>query len=324
MNADAGADAAGRTVAIVLRTRDRPILLARALCGILEQRWPHWHVVLVNGGDPEPVRALAETYATAFGDRLTVLQADPGSGPNGATALGLAHPACRGADWVALHDDDDAWHPEFLRAALRLGDDGAGWAAVACHGWRVEERMEAAGVVEVARQPGFSDPNPLDLAAVVRSDPVPAICLLMRRDALDRMPTPDGADLATALLLEGEIGVVPRRLAFSYRRRDAAGPYANRSGQAEADAVAAVLRRNRLLRAAPPGGAGLLPALAVALAPALGTVNDRLDRNGGWGHGRHADTQERLIRLEAAIAALERTLRPFNRLWSMLARLKRR
>lgn len=327
------------TVSIVLRTRDRPILLARALCGILGQTHEDWRLILVNAGAPGPVEALARTYATAFGDRLTLLPA-PDAAPDRAAALGLAQAGA--ADWVALHDDDDAWHPDFLRAGL--AGAAADHVAVACHGWRVEERMEADGVVEERREPGFSDPYPLELARLLGGPGVPPICLLMRGAVLDRLRRTgaiaghDAAGLASALLLEGEIGVVPRRLAFTYRRITRAGPYANRSaGLDRRDGIAAILRRNRLLREAASGAAGpagIVPALEAALAPSLQAVQDRLDRNGGWGHGRHADTQERLIRLEAAVAALlqrsdrtldaltalEPVLRPLGRIWDALER----
>ena len=330
------------TVSIVLRTRDRPILLARALCGILGQTHADWRLILVDAGAPGPVEALARTYATAFGDRLTLLPA-PDADPDKAAALGLARAGA--ADWVALHDDDDAWHPDFLRAGL--AGAAAEQVAVACHGWRVEERMEADGVVEERREPGFSDSYPLELARLLGGPGVPPICLLMRGPVLDRLRQAgtiaghDAAGLASALLFAGEIGVVPHRLAFSYRRGTRAGPYANRSdGIERQDGIDAILRRNQLLRAATTGQAGLagiVPALEAALAPSLQAVQDRLERNGGWGHGRHADTQERLIRLEAAIATLlhrsERTLdvlaayrpmlRPLGRMWDTLERPRR-
>ncbi len=330
------------TVSIVLRTHDRPILLARALCGILGQTREDWRLILVNAGAPDPVEALAETYATAFGDRLTLLHA-PDASPDRAAALGLARAGA--ADWVALHDDDDAWHPDFLRAGL--AGAAAEHVAVACHGWRVEERMEADGVVEESREPGFSAPYPLELARLLGGPGVPPICLLMRGAVLDRLHRAgaisghDAAGLATALLLEGEIGVVPRRLAFTYHRGTRAGPYANRALLLDRqDEVAATLRRNRLLREAASGAAGpagIVPALQAALAPSLQAVLDRLERNGGWGHGRHVDTQERLIRLEAAIATLlqrsERTLElleafapmlhPLGRMWNALERPRR-
>ncbi len=330
------------TVSIVLRTHDRPILLARALCGILGQTHADWRLTLINAGAPGPVEALARTYATAFGDRLTLLPA-PGADPDRAAALGLSEAAS--ADWVALHDDDDAWHPDFLRSGL--AGAAADHVAVACHGWRVEERMEADGVVEERREPGFSDAYPLELARLLGGPGVPPICLLMRGAVLDRLRQAgtiaghDAAGLASALLFEGEIGVVPRRLAFTYHRTTRAGPYANRSaGLDRRDEIAVTLRRNRMLRAAatgPAGLAGIVPALEAALAPSLQAVLDRLDRNGGWGHGRHADTQERLIRLEAVIATLlqrsertldgisafDRTLRPLARIWQALERPRR-
>lgn len=316
------------TVAIVLRTRDRPVLLARALASILAQTHQDWHLVLVNDGAPAPVDALASTYATAFGDRLSLLHAARPLGPDQAAELGIAHDATRLAGFVALHDDDDAWHPDFLRASLAFLGDGDD-VAVASQGWLVEERMEEGGVVEERRREDFSKPHPLDLADLLADGQVPLICLLLRRTVLDRMraaadrPLEYGAGFATALLLEGEVGVIPRRLGFSYRRDTRTGAYANRSEPD--DAAERTRHRNRLLRAlvaADPALLGLGPAIAAALAPEFAAIRERIDRNGGWGHGRHGDLQSRLIRIETAVEALQQSagtiLRPMQRAWHAL------
>lgn len=304
-------------MAIVLRTRDRPVLLARALGSILAQAHDDWQLVLVNdGGARAPVDALAATYASAFGTRLTLLHAEPATGPDGAVARALDLPVVRDAAFVALHDDDDAWHPDFLRDGLAVltGPGGNGFVGVACHEWQVEERLEDGGIVEERRQAGFSAPHPVELARTFDGAPMPLICLLFRRAALDRMRDAaagaglryGGAGFDTALLLTGEVAVIPRRLGFSYRRSLRAGPYANASGAADVVAERVRHRNDRLraLVAADPALPGLVPALTAALAPDIEAIMARFDRNGGWGHGRHAELQARLIRIEATLDAM--------------------
>mgnify|MGYP001763085457 CR=1 FL=1 len=66
-------DATGGSVAILMRTRDRPVLLARAFASVLSQRCDDWHLFVVNdGGDPAPVDALAARHETGFLGRITV------------------------------------------------------------------------------------------------------------------------------------------------------------------------------------------------------------------------------------------------------------
>jgi len=113
-------------VAIVLRTRDRPVLLRRALADVCAQAFPGWRLVVVNdGGDPAEVEKLLAEQP-GLGERVTVVHNEVPRGRAVAWNLGLA-----GADseYVAVHDDDDTWHPAFLaRTVAHL--DATGGAAV--------------------------------------------------------------------------------------------------------------------------------------------------------------------------------------------------
>lgn len=61
-------------VAIVVRTKDRPQLLRRALLNIDEQTFPDYSVVVVNdAGDPAAVDAVVAAAPPQTRDRTTVL-----------------------------------------------------------------------------------------------------------------------------------------------------------------------------------------------------------------------------------------------------------
>ena len=302
-------------VAIVLRTHDRPILLARALASILAQTHADWHLTLVNTGDPAPVEALVAVYQVAFGSRLQVRH--QAHSPHLAELLSVAAEPSTPGYW-ALHDDDDAWHPDFLRLTLAFLEhpQGRSHVAVATHCWEVTERIEEGGIVEEGRQGGFSAPHPVALSALLTGTTLPSICLLARAEAVAASsvapaPVAQIARLMIGLALAGEIGVIPRRLAFAYRRSSRVGPYANRSPPQSKDQppfldVAEANQRLRELAASVPALLGLLPATASLLAVETERVTAMLDRNAGWGHGRHADLQDRLIRIEAALDSLSR------------------
>lgn len=90
---------------IVVCTRDRPALLARALTSVLAEAGPDDEVLVVDDGSDPPVRLPAGRDG-----RIRMLRT-PGVGPAGARAAGLA--AARGA-YVAWCDDDDEWLPSHL------------------------------------------------------------------------------------------------------------------------------------------------------------------------------------------------------------------
>ena len=107
------------SVGVVIRTRDRPGFLARALASVQAQSFRNWHVALINdGGAPGPVDALLasdDDGAVIARARVTVLHLDPGVGRSAAFNRGLA---ALDTDFVTCLDDDDTWDPAFMSALL--------------------------------------------------------------------------------------------------------------------------------------------------------------------------------------------------------------
>lgn len=103
-------------VAIVVRTKDRPSLLRRALASIVAQEFALWECIVVNdGGDPTAVdEVLAEVSAPAR-ERIRAVHVTTSRGrwkSANAGVLGTTAPL------LVLHDDDDSWHPRFLAEAV--------------------------------------------------------------------------------------------------------------------------------------------------------------------------------------------------------------
>ncbi|MGI9393976.1 MAG: glycosyltransferase, partial [Boseongicola sp.] len=105
------------SVGIVTRTKDRAVLLRRALESVKNQTYPHWRLVVVNdGGDPTPVDEL---IGAAFeGDeRVNVIHHAKSKGMEAASVAGLA---LLDTDLAAIHDDDDSWAPDMLAIATKV------------------------------------------------------------------------------------------------------------------------------------------------------------------------------------------------------------
>ncbi len=320
---------AGSRVAVLMRTRDRPVLLARALASVLSQEHEDWHLVVVNdGGDPAPVDALVGRHDTGFAGRVAVLHHPQSLGMEAASNAALAEAERHGRfAHVAVHDDDDTWHPAFLRRTtgfLALAEN-ADKAAALTHWTVVRERLQGDGVVEDGRDPAPFDASVVELGAMLARNRYPPISLLLRRAAVDAagpfnaaMPVLGDWDYNLRVLLLGDIGVVPERLAFYHQRTASDGlpHYANTD--ADRHAVGAASYRNSRLRAL----AATDPA-ALSLIHVLGLQAERfheqaelqhirilanLDRNGLWGHARHEDLQARLVRVEATLERIEAQL----------------
>jgi hypothetical protein len=105
------------SVGIVMRTKNRTVLLRRALESVAKQTYPNWQLVVVNdGGDPEPVIALVQ--AVFGGDkRVSIIHHATSVGMEGASNAGLARLR---TELAAIHDDDDSWAPDMLAVATRI------------------------------------------------------------------------------------------------------------------------------------------------------------------------------------------------------------
>jgi glycosyltransferase involved in cell wall biosynthesis len=108
-------------VSVVIPTRDRPALAARAVASVLEQTYPALEVVVVDDGSQPPL-ALPEPLA---GDpRVRLVRCAGGRGAGAARNAGVA--LCRGP-LLAFLDDDDRFRPAKLErqvAALVAAGDG--------------------------------------------------------------------------------------------------------------------------------------------------------------------------------------------------------
>jgi glycosyltransferase involved in cell wall biosynthesis len=107
-------DAPTPTVSVVIPTRGRPALLARALRSVLAQTRGDLEVVVVADG-PDPT--VAAVVAAANDRRVRLVTLPIRGGASAARNAGIA--ASRGA-WIALLDDDDEWLPAKLERQLGL------------------------------------------------------------------------------------------------------------------------------------------------------------------------------------------------------------
>jgi glycosyltransferase involved in cell wall biosynthesis len=113
-------------VSIIVATRNRPKLLARALNSILAQTLQEFEVLIVDdGSDPEDVDQYEQIIRSLDG-RFSFLRPSapgtPGTGP--ATARNRGVSKARG-EYVAFLDDDDTWIlSDHLEVAVRSMQQG--------------------------------------------------------------------------------------------------------------------------------------------------------------------------------------------------------
>jgi hypothetical protein len=219
-------------VAVVVRTRDRPLLLRRALADVCAQSFGDWRIVVVDdGGDADVVDGVLGTHPGLAG-RVTVLH---NAEPRGMEAASNQGVRAGSSEFVAVHDDDDTWHPDFLArtvAHLRGSDD----VAVAVRTEIVWERIDGDCIQEIGREVFAADVHSFGLAGLLRTNRAVPISLLYRRTVLEeigpfREDLPVVGDWEFNLRLaqsEHRVGFLDGEpLAFWHQRPEAEGALAN-------------------------------------------------------------------------------------------------
>ncbi|CAH2601897.1 Glycosyltransferase [Rhodovastum atsumiense] len=291
------------SVAVIMRTKDRPLLLHRALASVLCQTSPNWHLYLVNdGGNREQLEDLLVDYDSAFGNRLTVVHHATSQGMENASNAGLS---LGREEFVAVHDDDDSWHPEFLEATTAFLSAPANehCVGVVTGCTQVTERLDDDDIEEIDRTVRRSNRTLVDLPALLVENRFPPICLLFRRAAVERIGPFNGAlpvlgdwEFNIRLLLLGEIDFLDRNLAnYHLRVRGSGAAYGNTvvDGQAQQQRQN-ILLRNSILRnaiAEQPATLGTVQAVLFAQSQAMQDgvpkappteITGRLDTLNGW------------------------------------------
>ena len=95
-------------------------MLRRCMASVLGQSFADWlHVIVNDGGNPYVVDLLVAEHATRYQGRVHVIHQPVGVGMQNASNLGIREAA---GDYLVIHDDDDSWQPEFLRACADFLD----------------------------------------------------------------------------------------------------------------------------------------------------------------------------------------------------------
>lgn len=216
-------------VDIIIRTKNRPAFLARALDDVLAQEFPDWHLYVVqDGGDPAPARALIDERD--FGDRSTLVALPAAQGIPAASNRGIEAGT---GEFIAIHDDDDTWHPAFLARTvehLRATED----LAVATRIEIVWEEQIGTRFVETGRELFHGAMLEVTYFDLLRFNHVVPIGMVFRRSAWEdlgpmdeRCEVVDDWVFNMSVARTGRFGLIDEVLAFWRQRRNATGDAGN-------------------------------------------------------------------------------------------------
>ena len=183
-------------VTVVTRTRNRPLMLKRAVQSVGAQSFQDLELVIVNdAGSTEPVESALASAPEWLRERTTVVTNETSHGREAALEDGLAASSC---EVFAIHDDDDSWEPGFLTACVAHLDEHPEHGAVATRCDVVDEMVTEEGLVERGHWVMTKDGESWTLIDTMVANYVPPISQLIRREVADRIGHWDGNLLTQA------------------------------------------------------------------------------------------------------------------------------
>ena len=105
------------TVAVIIPAFNRAVTLPRALDSVLMQTRPADEIIVIDDGSTDNTEEVLADYP----DVTVIRQAN--SGVSAARNRGIK---AAGAEWIALLDSDDSWHPQKLEMQLERLEQNPG------------------------------------------------------------------------------------------------------------------------------------------------------------------------------------------------------
>lgn len=176
-------------VSIILRTKDRPFFLERALRDIAKQKFRDFSVVIVNdGGSAEQVDKIVEQQGQNLPSRPEVF--------SNTTSVGRGRAWQQGFDatdspFFVVHDDDDTWDEEFLSKTVSYLEDNPDSTAVATRLEVVVESVEKSKIVEISRWIYHPEQSVISVTNLLRANTTVPIATLYRRSAVNDLSDPE-------------------------------------------------------------------------------------------------------------------------------------
>ncbi|HEY1085855.1 MAG TPA: glycosyltransferase family 2 protein [Candidatus Saccharimonadales bacterium] len=173
------------SVAVITRTKDRPKLLERALRSVHSQTFHDFmHVIINDAGDAEVVEQIVASHKQLVGDRVKIIHNKTSNGMEAAS-----NKAIKSVDstYIAIHDDDDTWHPDFLEKTVSHLEATGAYGVVVRTDKVIEELQHDGSVIHKKTEQWLPDVKAINLYRQCIDNQMTPITFLYRREVFDEV-----------------------------------------------------------------------------------------------------------------------------------------
>ena len=169
-------------ISVVTRTKDRPLFLSRAITDVSKQTYKDYeHIIVNDGGDKSEIESIVDGFEEEIRGKIKLFHRDKASG---APDTILSESVDYGdSEYVAIHDDDDTWHPEMLHRVVELLDSGSDGVAVRTD--NVYEKVKDGKIIKIKQDRFMPDLRSISLYDQCLDNQLTTVCFVYRRSAYE-------------------------------------------------------------------------------------------------------------------------------------------
>ncbi|MGG1617641.1 glycosyltransferase [Paenibacillus sp. NRS-1782] len=169
-------------VAIIMRTKNRPILLKRAVQSVMNQTYGNWEIQLINnGGDIKQLQHLLKQYSSDLLRKIKVSHTKKDLYMEVATNIGLANSQ---TEFVTLLDDDDTWSPDFLSICIENLEKNIEYDGVITSTYLIHEEISNEKIIQKSKVVFNPNLKKLTLLKIAKGNLFTTNSFVYRRDSL--------------------------------------------------------------------------------------------------------------------------------------------
>jgi glycosyltransferase involved in cell wall biosynthesis len=213
------------SVAVITRTKDRTMLLDRALKSIGAQTHQDYVVVIVNDSGKAAVENIIKKQTDQLRQKIKVINNPKNLGVGGALNTGIKGSESK---YIAVLDDDDTWDKDFLKETVGfLEDNNKKFKGVITASELIMEEVKDNHVKEISRQRLTPFTKDFNLFYISGANQFTINTFVYERDVLkkigyydEKLEVLEDWDFNIRFISSYDIGFIDKVLAYYHKRGD--------------------------------------------------------------------------------------------------------
>lgn len=238
-------------IAIITRTKDRPLFLKRAIDSVARQEFSDYvHVIVNDGGNAEDFNFLIASLPEHVKSKIKSFhRTESSNAPD--TIFNECIDRVK-SDYVAILDDDDTWHEDFLLQTTKCLDSNKNIGGTVVRTDKIIEKLDSEKIVPLKQERLFPNLQGISLYKQCIDNQLMTNSFVFRRDSYEAvgkydetLPVVADWEFGIRFLLKYDVEFIDPgyALAYYHHRKTKDNSFANHSHRKYVTLVA-----NRYLR----------------------------------------------------------------------------